>query len=107
MSPMFLPTDDVKVREMKPLGQRILVLLDVAKQASDSGLIVIPAQCQREQPHGVIVQAADDFPVPIDTSLSPRVIVQNDAGVLIWEDTKRRRSFVMYNIEDVIALVEE
>lgn len=102
----FHPSDPAIVREFKPVNKNVLVLLDVAAQASSSGLIYIPTTAQKEQQTGLIVSVSPDVDPEFGLSPRMRVLLDFTRGTIISEDSKHRRTFVSYDVNDIIATME-
>jgi len=102
----FIESDPDVVRNFSPRNENVLVLLDLSPQSSASGLILIPTKFQATSPSGIIVASAPDIPEAYALVPGAHVMVSAGAGTMIHNDTKTKREFVCFKLEDILAIME-
>lgn len=100
-------SDPAKVRDFHPVNKNLLILLDITKQSSASGLILIPTIAQSEQCTGLVVHADPDIAEDFGIKPGVRVLLDSSRGTIIHANTKNKRTFVCYGIDDIIATMED
>jgi co-chaperonin GroES (HSP10) len=103
----FHEADPTNVRNFRPLNKNLLTLLDITKQCSKSGLILIPTSCQQEQATGVVVAMDPDIDPAFGITVGTRVLLDQASGVLIHDNTRNKRKFVCYNVTEITATMED
>lgn len=102
----FDERDPDVVRKFRPTNNNVLVLLDVTKQASASGLIIMPTAVQLDECTGVVVSVSPEAEKATALSPTDRVLLMSSRGTMIHENSKAKRSFVLYDMNDIIATME-
>lgn len=104
-------TPDFDLATFHPVGRRILVALDVGEQTTKSGLL-LPPGAQDLQATGRVLAVSDEFtPTELASGAIPRpndrVLCDEKFGTQVWIDEGRRRRVLLYEIEHIIAILDD